>query len=48
MLVCIAAGTLDETHQLFLPGRTPSIYDVALDSSGAIFGRFLYSAIYLA
>jgi VanZ family protein len=37
---------LDETHQIFVPGRGPSLYDVALDSSGALFGRFLNSAVY--
>lgn len=43
---CVIYACLDETHQIFAPGRGPSLYDVALDSSGALFGRFLNSAVY--
>ena len=43
---CVMYACLDETHQIFAPGRGPSLYDVALDSSGALFGRFLNSAVY--
>ncbi len=42
---CVLYATLDETHQIFVPGRTPSPYDVALDSTGALFSRFLNSAV---
>ena len=28
----------DEFHQRFTPGRTPSIYDVLIDTLGAVFG----------
>jgi VanZ family protein len=42
LLICLALASLDETHQLFVPGRTASLYDVAVDFSGAIFGRFFY------
>ncbi|HUY19820.1 MAG TPA: VanZ family protein [Candidatus Binataceae bacterium] len=45
LLVCLALASADETHQIFVPGRTASIYDVAIDFSGAIFGRFLYFGI---
>jgi VanZ family protein len=45
LLVCVIAGTIDETHQLFLPGRTPTIFDVAIDSSGAFFGCFMNVAV---
>jgi VanZ family protein len=45
LLVCLALGSLDETHQIFLPGRTASVYDVAIDFCGAIFGRFLYLGV---
>ena len=38
---CVIYACLDETHQIFSAGRGPSLYDVALDSSGALFGRFL-------
>jgi VanZ family protein len=44
LLVCLIAGSLDETHQIFLPGRTPSVFDVAIDSSGAFFGCFMNAA----
>jgi VanZ family protein len=35
----------DEGHQLFVPGRTPSLYDVALDSSGALASRLLWALL---
>ena len=43
---CVIYASLDETHQIFSSGRGPSLYDVALDTSGALFGRFLNSAVY--
>ena len=43
--LCVLYAMTDETHQIFVPGRTPSIYDVALDSTGALFSRFLNAAI---
>jgi len=43
--MCVAYALLDEGHQIFVPGRTASLYDVALDSSGALFGRFLNAAV---
>ena len=45
LLVCLIAGSLDETHQIFLPGRTPTVFDVAIDSSGAFFGCFMNAAV---
>ncbi len=45
LLICVIAGSLDETHQIFLRGRTPSMFDVAIDSSGAFFGCFMNSAV---
>lgn len=42
---CILYAAVDETHQIFVPNRTPSPYDVALDSTGALFSRFLYDAV---
>jgi VanZ family protein len=36
---------LDEGHQLFVTSRGPSLYDVALDSTGALFSRFLHAAV---
>ena len=43
--LCVLYAFFDEGHQIFAPGRTSSLYDVALDSSGALFGRFLNAAI---
>jgi hypothetical protein len=43
--LCVAYAFFDEGHQIFVPGRTPSLYDVALDSSGALFSRFLNQAV---
>lgn len=42
---CVAYAFTDETHQLFAAGRGPSLYDVALDSSGALFSHFLNQAV---
>ena len=44
LVLCVCYAFLDEGHQVLVPGRSPSIYDVALDSSGALFGRFLNAA----
>ncbi len=45
LALCAAYALVDECHQIFVPGRTPSLYDVALDSSGALFSRFLNAAV---
>lgn len=44
-VVCVLYAFLDEGHQIFVPGRTPSLYDVALDSTGALFSRYLHAAV---
>jgi len=44
LTLCVCYAFLDEAHQILVPGRTPSLYDVALDSSGALFSRFLNAA----
>lgn len=44
LTLCVCYAFLDEGHQILVPGRTPSLYDVALDSSGALFSRFLNAA----
>ena len=46
LLCCVIYAFLDEGHQIFAVGRGPSLYDVALDSSGALFSRFLNAAVY--
>ena len=43
--LCVAYALLDEGHQIFVSDRTPSLYDVALDSTGALFSRFLHAAV---
>jgi VanZ family protein len=43
--VCVAYAFLDEGHQILVPGRTPSLYDVALDSTGAAFSGCLTAAV---
>jgi VanZ family protein len=41
LMLCVCYAFLDEGHQILVPGRRPSLYDVWLDSSGALFSRFL-------
>jgi len=43
--LCVLYAFLDEGHQMFVPDRTASLYDVALDSTGALFSRFLHAAV---
>jgi len=41
LVICALYAVLDETHQVFVPGRTPSPYDVGIDFSGALAGHLL-------
>lgn len=36
---------LDETHQMFVPGRGPQVKDVMIDASGAIVGVIVIATI---
>ncbi len=36
----VAYGTSDELHQMFVPGRSPDVYDVVADAAGAAVGLF--------
>jgi VanZ family protein len=45
LAACVIYAFLDEGHQIFVVGRTPSLWDVALDSTGALFSRFLNQAL---
>jgi VanZ family protein len=45
LMLCAAYALCDEGHQIFVPGRGASLYDVALDTTGAAFGGFLRLAI---
>lgn len=46
LTVCVLYAMLDEGHQILVPGRTASIFDVGLDFSGALFSHFLRAAIW--
>jgi VanZ family protein len=36
LLITILYGAFDETHQAFVPGRTPDKYDLLADTIGAV------------
>ena len=38
LMLCIGYAITDELHQAFVPGRTPKLMDVLIDSSGASIG----------
>ena len=42
----LAYGALLEYLQLFVPGRFPSVYDVAADGLGAVIGILFFGLIY--
>lgn len=42
LLLCIGYAITDELHQAFVPGRTPKLLDVLIDSSGAFLGPSIY------
>ncbi len=45
--VCsFAAACVDETIQMFVPARGPSIADVGIDSCGAIVGIIVFCGVY--
>ena len=44
LAICALYAFSDEAHQILVPGRTPSLYDVGLDFGGALFSRFLHLA----
>jgi len=39
---CVLYAISDETHQIFVPGRSAQISDVLIDSVGAIVGILMY------
>ncbi len=41
LVLCALYAVLDETHQIYVPGRTPSPYDVGIDFSGALASHML-------
>ena len=38
-------GIIDETHQMFVPGRGPQVKDVMIDSAGAFMGVLFVVAV---
>jgi VanZ family protein len=44
LALCALFACGDEFHQIFVPGRTPLVSDVLLDSCGAMFAGFLWLA----
>jgi hypothetical protein len=45
--ITLAYGLLDELHQAFVPGRTPSVGDAAADLVGGIVGAAAAAALFL-
>ena len=43
IIICCLYAVSDEFHQMFSDGRTPKVFDVAIDTLGATTGIFLYS-----
>src|SRR5215472_3323691 len=44
LLLTLAAASLDEFNQMFVPSRGPSVYDVLLDMMGAAFVQVLIAS----
>jgi len=42
ILVTLLYALSDEFHQVFVPGRSGSLWDVGIDSIGIVLGTFLY------
>lgn len=43
LIVGIGYGALDEIHQMFVPGRSPSIYDLFADAAGIVFSQVFFA-----
>lgn len=41
ILLCIICASFDELHQAFIPGRSPKVQDVLIDTLGSISGILL-------
>lgn len=42
VLVSSVYGTLDEIHQIFVPGRSADVFDLIADAIGAVIGAVLF------
>jgi hypothetical protein len=40
----ILYGVSDEIHQRYVPGRTASLYDLAVDAAGSLLGALIHAA----
>ena len=45
LLFCVVYGASDEFHQMFVPGRTSSIWDLLADTLGAALSAALFLAL---
>lgn len=45
-VVVLLSGALDEFHQLFVPGRYASFWDILIDTAGGLTGMLLFWIIY--
>jgi len=45
LAICAIYALADESHQMFAPGRGPSLFDAGLDFTGALFSNFLRTAL---
>lgn len=46
LLICLIFSSLDEFHQLFIPGRTGKILDVFIDMIGVLLGIGVVSLVH--
>ena len=42
LLIALGYGVLDEIHQIFVPGRSASVFDVFLDFIGIVYASMIY------
>ena len=42
-IIAIVYGISDEIHQIFVPGRSASVYDILVDSFGIFYAMLIYS-----
>jgi len=46
ILTGVGLGILDEVHQIFVPGRSPDLLDVAADALGVALGLIFFRLIF--
>lgn len=45
IFIAVVYGVLDEVHQLFVPGRFFSLFDIVIDALGVIVSSYIYFLI---